>query len=652
MSTINQYIKSPISGIIKKISDLEKNTQKQIKRMNRKIDNIKGPQGPQGSSNGGSGDGIPNAGVISFEPYLTEFGSVTPNSSKKISVSLRNISLSSITINSIITDGDFPLTYSGIDFPVTIPSGTSISLEITFTPTEIKEYSAHLYLYDTITLSPGILGTGAVSGNSNNSFNLSPTTFDYGNVVVGQSLTKSITVTNESSTESVTINNIITGSEYVTVAQAVPFTISDGGTKTVDFDFKPPAPAIYSGTIQVSDTKFNIKTADWTGVGVSQFLQERMWDGEISNPSGSHSESYVVIAQDGNTIVVGDNANTGTINPYTGTNEYKGTLYVYIKVSGMWTLQTTIQLETGIDDDIPIYSISISGDGNTLAIGGIESVHIDNIWTIWLYTRSGSAWTLSQKITDVDLTGAHFGRTIALSSNGLNLAIGSGSGSGTGFAWIYTLSGTWSKQQMFSTSFEGSDSITLSSDGNILVIGSSTDDSNAGAAFSYIRTGSTWSTAQKITMIDSIGESHFGLSISISADGKILAVGGPDDDNSIGAVLIYTYSSSGNIWEFYTKLVSTGYRSYSKQGNSVSLSSDGSKLIIGGYHEDNNLGAASIIWNNSEDAWSLIEKIVGNPNDNRFYQGTTVSVSGDGSIYALSTSVNVENGYNSVWIFY
>lgn len=48
MSDINKFITSPIPKIIKKISILEKNTNKQIKEINHRIDDIHGFQGPQG----------------------------------------------------------------------------------------------------------------------------------------------------------------------------------------------------------------------------------------------------------------------------------------------------------------------------------------------------------------------------------------------------------------------------------------------------------------------------------------------------------------------------------------------------------------------------------------------------------------------------
>lgn len=645
MSNINQYIKSPISGIIRKISDLEKKTQKQIKRINRRIDNIKGPQGPQGPSNGNAG--VPNAGVISFEPYLLEFGSLNPNTSKTLVVQLRNLSLSDIIVDSITTREDCPLTYSGIDFPATLSAGTSTPLNVTFTPTDVKPYYTHLYLYDTIKESPGLLGVGAISGNANINFTISPTSITYGDVAVGHQSSKTITIKNESLTENIIINNISTGSDTVTTTQTLPFTITSGKSKTVDFIFQPTDVANYFGTIQISDTQLNIKTSEWAGSGFSQFIQERMWDSEIVNPSGSHSRSYVVISQDGNTMVIGDNANTGSLNPYSGQNEYHGTLYIYTKGTGGWTLQTTIQLEAGTDDDFPIYSLSLSGDGNTLAASGIDGINTNNVWTIWMYNRSGSTWSLQQKIIDDDSTGTQFGLTILLSADGLTLAIGSGAS----YAWIYVLSGTWIKQYTFNTPFISSDSVALSSNGNTFIIGSSFDDSDIGSAFSYTRSGSSWSTATKIVMVDNKGNSHFGRSITLSPDGRLFAIGGPDDDNTLGAVLVYELSDSG--WVFKQKLVGTGTITYPQQGNalSVSFSSDGSRLVVGGYMEENIIGAAWI-WGKSGGVWSLVEKIRGMPNADRYYQGTTVAISGDNLTYAISTMITSGSNYNSVWIFY
>ena len=68
-----------------------------------------------------------------------------------------------------------------------------------------------------------------------------------------------------------------------------------------------------------------------------------------------------------------------------------------------------------------------------------------------------------------------------------------------------------------------------------------------------------------------------------------------DDNNSIGATWIWTRNSS-NVWTQYgNKLVGSGYTGtsiYQGDYNSISLSSDGSVLFVGGYGDNSYVGAA------------------------------------------------------------
>jgi hypothetical protein len=80
--------------------------------------------------------------------------------------------------------------------------------------------------------------------------------------------------------------------------------------------------------------------------------------------------------------------------------------------------------------------------------------------------------------------------------------------------------------------------------------------------------------------------------VALSADGNTVIVGGPGDSNGQGAAWLYT--RSGGVWtQQGNKLVGTGASGAVQQGSSVSLSSDGSTAIVGGL-DDN--GGAGAVW--------------------------------------------------------
>ena len=66
----------------------------------------------------------------------------------------------------------------------------------------------------------------------------------------------------------------------------------------------------------------------------------------------------------------------------------------------------------------------------------------------------------------------------------------------------------------------------------------------------------------------------------LSSDGSLLAVGGPGNNATMGTT--WTFISSRGIWSQQADLVGTNSVGYPSQGTSVSLSSDGNTLAVGG----------------------------------------------------------------------
>ena len=137
-------------------------------------------------------------------------------------------------------------------------------------------------------------------------------------------------------------------------------------------------------------------------------------------------------------------------------------------------------------------------------------------------------------------------------------------------------------------------SVSLSADGNTLAVGGQSDNSGVGATWIFTRNGTTWTQrGTKLVGTGAVGSSQQGHSVSLSSDGTTLAVGGYGDSNSAGATWIFT--RSGTVWtQQGTKLVGTGAIGPSFQGTSVSLSADGNTLAVGGPYDNNYTGATWI----------------------------------------------------------
>ena len=101
-------------------------------------------------------------------------------------------------------------------------------------------------------------------------------------------------------------------------------------------------------------------------------------------------------------------------------------------------------------------------------------------------------------------------------------------------------------------------SVSISADGNTAIVGGFRDNSNAGAMWVWTRSGGVW-TQQGTKLVGSgaVGPAYQGFSVSISADGNTAIVGGFGDNSFAGAAWIWT--RSGGVWSQQgIKLVGSG----------------------------------------------------------------------------------------------
>ena len=300
--------------------------------------------------------------------------------------------------------------------------------------------------------------------------------------------------------------------------------------------------------------------------------------------------------------------------------------------------------------------VSVSADGNTAIIGapGDDS----NKGAAWIYVRSGTTWTQQSKLVGTGAVGAaKQGTGVAISANGNTAVVGGpADNSNVGAAWIFTRNGTtWTQQgsKLLGSGAVGAAqqgiNVTISGDGNTIASGGFADDGYKGAAWAFARYGNAWAqVGDKITGNDYTGAARQGSSLSLSSDGSRLMMGGYQDNNRQGAV--WTFGTDGCIWtQLGPKLVGTGGTSQAWQGYSVSLSADGNTAVVGG-NSDNNLAGAAWVYTYAGSAWTQVARLVGTQAAGAARQGNAVSLSADGSVIAVGGNGDDSNK-GAVWIY-
>ena len=363
--------------------------------------------------------------------------------------------------------------------------------------------------------------------------------------------------------------------------------------------------------------------------------------------------SSIGLSADGNTLAVGalfeDSAATG-INGDESDNSSvsSGAVYVFARQGNVWQQQAYLKASNAGEGDRFGAALSLSADGNTLAVGALEE---------------------------------------ASAAVGINNEQNDDSADYAGAAYVFVRSGSlWQQEAYLKASNTGEfdkfgTATTLSADGNTLVVGApeeasaaagingdQNDDSQprSGAVYVFRNTG-LWQQQAYIKASNSEERDQFGNAVSLSADGNTLAVGASGeastatgvngeqfDADTFGSGAVYVLVRNDGLWQqqAYVKASNTGVGDFF--GAAVSLSADGSTLAVGADSEDSTAtgingdqsdnsqqsGGAVYVFVRSAGLWQQLSYVkASNTEDNLLFGGDrfghAVSLSADGNTLAV-----------------
>lgn len=256
---------------------------------------------------------------------------------------------------------------------------------------------------------------------------------------------------------------------------------------------------------------------------------------------------------------------SGNYNGYVDTNPisldgdtaligaYGDMVYVFTRTGTTWTQQATLQASDD-DENQSQFGGTVSLSGNTAVIGACyeHNDYGNDMGAAYVFTRTGTTWTQQAKIVypGNQSSPAMFGWSVSL--DGDTALIGSyadntysagWSTTAHGSVFVYTRAGTtWTLQQKL----EASDTeeheyfgYSVSLDGNKALIGVRDYHGLLGAAYVFIRSGTTWTQQQKLQASDrQTGENeNFGWMVSLSGNTALIGTaeqrGGADLDTKV-----------------------------------------------------------------------------------------------------------------------
>jgi hypothetical protein len=226
----------------------------------------------------------------------------------------------------------------------------------------------------------------------------------------------------------------------------------------------------------------------------------------------------------------------------------------------------------------------------------------------------------------------------------IGAATESGEFEGEGAVYIYVRSGrTWTEQARLKAPNAGENfffGYSVAIDGDTLVVGSSYEDSawhsvyngadassdtsapNSGAAYIYVRTGTTWSQQAYLKASNATAFDYFGGSVSISGD--TVVVGAYGENHNEGAA--YVFKRAINMWAQTAYLKAPNPSSNDMFGTSVAISHN--TIAVGAFGESSFAGAA-YIFADGESSWQIESRLAADNASAGDCFGLSVAVSGD-----------------------
>jgi len=320
----------------------------------------------------------------------------------------------------------------------------------------------------------------------------------------------------------------------------------------------PNNPYLYCGG-HVRVFSFRKSSDDWVQMGSDI-------DGKFEE---GNTGKAVSLSGDGLTVAVST----------TGTKPASVEVLRFNKISEEWTQQGN-RLFSDSDNDQFGYSVSLSSNGRILAIGAPDKDVFANDAgqvRIFSFDTDTADWVKMGNYIDGEAGGDNLGVNANLSSDGRTVSISAIRSSGAGVVRVYSFDETESTWEKLGNDIGSGGSwfaMSFSSTRNNVAVG---DIAGAGKAkvFSYDEMSSDW-VRMGSELYEGEASSFFGKAVSLSGDGSIVAVGAP---NNVGSVNVYNYNKCTMDWmPMGDQIEGINDEAF---GDSLSISSNGRVLAVG-----------------------------------------------------------------------
>mmetsp|Transcript_8325 Transcript_8325/g.9211 ORF Transcript_8325/g.9211 Transcript_8325/m.9211 type:complete len:606 (-) Transcript_8325:166-1983(-) len=263
-------------------------------------------------------------------------------------------------------------------------------------------------------------------------------------------------------------------------------------------------------------------------------------------------------------------------------------------------------LYSSIFDNTSQMSIELSSDANTLAIGAPNHDDETGMVKVYFWSTMKNDWSLTNSFSSTNSlvgrkSGDLFGHSMSLTIDGQYIAIGvpGGGENEEGRVEVHRLeiindNGRWIQHGPDISGVKEGDmmgnAVQIANEGKTVAASSG---SEVGKVRVYSWAGFFWFPSDDIVSMNEGDQSMFGASISLTANGEMIAIGSPSynnvrmgevltyDNTNVGQAVIYRWN--GQKWVFFSdEGILTGTGGNELFGFQLHLSGDGNRIAVTG----------------------------------------------------------------------
>ena len=371
---------------------------------------------------------------------------------------------------------------------------------------------------------------------------------------------------------------------------------------------------------------------------------------EIVAPDAQPGDQFgSALSLAGDTLLVGA-SNDDDIDANTGA------VYFFTGSGASWNSGTKLYAGDAYRGDFFGNAVALSGD--TAVVGAYKDDHVNNTNTdqgsAYVLVRSGATWSQQAKLVASDAANTdYFGSAVAIDGDTLVVSAPFDDDLGTqsGSAYVFVRSGTSWTQQAKLLASDGNvrdlfgTSVALS--GDTVVVGTYQHDNAGlacGAAYVFVRSGSTWTEQAKLVPGDAQENDAFGRSVAVLGD-TLVAASLLDDDLGLDSGSVYVFTRAAGVWSERAKLNAGDEEALDGFGRSVALV--GGTVVVGAFgRSDAAMGTgAAYVFAGDGATWSQWGKLVAAETAEADHFGTCVAASG--AVAVVGSAWDDDAGGNS-----